>query len=696
MIPTPLKRLVLAVAAAALTSSCTPPDPGREDRRAGAYLRLLAAEDARPESGRDLTTLIEATGSSVVFLRQTAVRALGRLENPDLVDEITPFLDDPVASVRSEAANALAQAVHRSDGDVILGALLERAAIERDSLVLSALARSLGRSSVSSAARARTSAGLIEMSRTPTGDAPLATLVGVTLGFESLVRRAQGQGLSGDAAARLVELGGYGAAASLGGDAARVRSLALSALGQARRLDRRLVDRTMRDPDVSVRLVAARHLDGVVPGQRPELIRRLLGDLSVQVPLEAVRRIAREPLDRLYCRYLLAGSESGVATAVRVAALDALGRPCPQAEEQRQALVLIASGIDLAQVDTWHAHAHALVSLAQLYPDDAAELLPLFASTANPFARAFAARAATSLRDAAVLRALASDPVPNVRTTAIQGLFTLEGHGIDELLLTQLDDDDPQLLITAARLLEGSPRGPDAASSLLTAFERVSQAERETWRDSRRALLARVRELGDAALSDRLLPFLGDYDATVAEDVAAILMAWSGRAYTAIPDPLPHEPLPTRDELVAMTEATVVLHTRSGGSIVIELLPYLSTTNVFRFVRLAESGYLDGLTFHRWAPNFVIQGGSPGANEYEGDGPFTRDEVGLQPHWRGTVGISTRGHDTGDGQIFVNLIDNVRLDHDYTIVGTVIEGMEFVDAVLEGAVIERAEVLTGR
>jgi cyclophilin family peptidyl-prolyl cis-trans isomerase len=129
-----------------------------------------------------------------------------------------------------------------------------------------------------------------------------------------------------------------------------------------------------------------------------------------------------------------------------------------------------------------------------------------------------------------------------------------------------------------------------------------------------------------------------------------------------------------------------------GGSIVIELWPYEATTNVFRFARLVREGYFDGLTFHRWAPNFVIQGGSPGANEYAGDGPYTRDEVGLRSHWRGTVGISTRGRDTGDGQIFVNLVDNVRLNHDYTLVGAVVEGMDVVDTLLEGAIIESAEV----
>ena len=87
----------------------------------------------------------------------------------------------------------------------------------------------------------------------------------------------------------------------------------------------------------------------------------------------------------------------------------------------------------------------------------------------------------------------------------------------------------------------------------------------------------------------------------------------------------------------------------------------------------------------------MIQGGSPNANEYFGDGPFSRDEVGMH-HWRGTVGISTRGHDTGDGQIFVNLLDNTRLDHQYSIVGTVVAGLDVVDRVNEGSVIERAEV----
>ena len=100
---------------------------------------------------------------------------------------------------------------------------------------------------------------------------------------------------------------------------------------------------------------------------------------------------------------------------------------------------------------------------------------------------------------------------------------------------------------------------------------------------------------------------------------------------------------------------------------------------MLRFARLAESGYYNGLTFHRVVPNFVIQGGSPGANEYVGDAAFMRDEVGTWPHVRGAVGISTRGHDTGDAQIFVDLVDNPRLDHQYTVFAQVLNGIDVVD-----------------
>ena len=85
-------------------------------------------------------------------------------------------------------------------------------------------------------------------------------------------------------------------------------------------------------------------------------------------------------------------------------------------------------------------------------------------------------------------------------------------------------------------------------------------------------------------------------------------------------------------------------------------------------------------------PNFVIQGGSPDANDYGGTERFLRDEVGPQGiHVRGAVGMSSRGPDTGDGQIFIDLVDLPSLDREFTVFAYVTSGMEIVDKLLEGA-----------
>jgi cyclophilin family peptidyl-prolyl cis-trans isomerase len=72
-----------------------------------------------------------------------------------------------------------------------------------------------------------------------------------------------------------------------------------------------------------------------------------------------------------------------------------------------------------------------------------------------------------------------------------------------------------------------------------------------------------------------------------------------------------------------------------------------------------------------------------------------RDELSTRPHSRGTVGLSTRGHHTGDAQIFINLADNRSLDLDYTVIGeTDLAGMAVVDTIQEGTRITRMRMLT--
>ena len=191
---------------------------------------------------------------------------------------------------------------------------------------------------------------------------------------------------------------------------------------------------------------------------------------------------------------------------------------------------------------------------------------------------------------------------------------------------------------------------------------------------------------------EALRPYLRDFDPVIAERTAEIITRWSGDETQANSQRLPITAVPDVQELRTFEASRPVLVMENGREITLRLRPLDAATNVARFVRLAKKGYYDGLTFHRVVPNFVIQGGSPGANEFVGDGPFTRDELTDRSHLRGTIGISTRGRDTGDAQIFVNLVDNIRLDHNYTIIGGVVEGMDVVDDLLEGGRIARVRI----
>ena len=131
----------------------------------------------------------------------------------------------------------------------------------------------------------------------------------------------------------------------------------------------------------------------------------------------------------------------------------------------------------------------------------------------------------------------------------------------------------------------------------------------------------------------------------------------------------------------------------AGGGIFYMKMDLTSApVTVDRFLTLAiTEHYYDGLSFHRVVPNFVVQGGSPGANEYAGHKDYMRDEIAATNE-RGTVGLSTRGRNTADAQFYINLVPNHRLDYDYTIFARVTKGMDVVDRMEEGAEIRRVEL----
>jgi cyclophilin family peptidyl-prolyl cis-trans isomerase len=303
----------------------------------------------------------------------------------------------------------------------------------------------------------------------------------------------------------------------------------------------------------------------------------------------------------------------------------------------------------------------------------------------------YAARAAAAARDSATLMLLAEDTSPNVLEAAITGLKTAVGHAADPLYRHALGASDYQLVLTAASALAGTPDAAAASIALLVALDRISGERALTSRDPRIAILVRLRETGSPALAARLMPYLGDFDPAVADSAAALLSSWTGQRWQPQPRPPAIDPV-TLQEVQALRGKRLVFSMSGGGQFEVELLVDEAPATVARIARLVRQRYYDGLTFHRVAPNFVIQGGSPGANEYSGIASFMRDELGAATHARRTLGVSTRGRDTGDGQIFVNLRDNPRLDYEYTVWGRIVRGLGVVDAVHEGDRIRGVEI----
>ncbi|HEV8150734.1 MAG TPA: peptidylprolyl isomerase, partial [Gemmatimonadales bacterium] len=441
----------------------------------------------------------------------------------------------------------------------------------------------------------------------------------------------------------------------------QARRSALGALLAVQTADPVTLTAAFRAPDPLLRRLALVGAAGVSgPEARTSLLQAGFNDGSALVRVEALRQGARV-IGEAACARLLDGIRDPTPM-VSLVALDLVGSSCAGNPLATSALLAVMQD----SAAPWQRHAHALVSVARAAPDRSMEALGS-ARTANLWQlRMYAARAALVLRDSSTLRRLAADRTANVREAALSALHEVSGHRDDSLYRAALGAADYQLVLTAANALAGSPEREEAALALLAALVRISGERSETSRDPRLAILARLAELGRPELAPRLRRYLADFDPVIADSAAALLTSWTGRAAVSRPRPL--APLPISVAKLERLRGKRLQFTMSSGTrFEVALLVDSAPLTVLRVAALAARGYYDGLSFHRVVPNFVIQGGSPGANEYAGQPRFMRDELGPASHARGTLGISTRGRDTGDAQLFINLVDNPRLDYDYTV-----------------------------
>jgi cyclophilin family peptidyl-prolyl cis-trans isomerase len=123
----------------------------------------------------------------------------------------------------------------------------------------------------------------------------------------------------------------------------------------------------------------------------------------------------------------------------------------------------------------------------------------------------------------------------------------------------------------------------------------------------------------------------------------------------------------------------------SKGEIVFELFDQEAPKTVSNFVYLTKGGFYDGLTFHRYEPGFVIQGGDPNGNGTGGPGYRFEDEPVSRSYERGIVAMANAGPNTNGSQFFIMLKDTP-LPPLYTIFGRVTKGMDVVDQMRAGDV----------
>jgi cyclophilin family peptidyl-prolyl cis-trans isomerase/HEAT repeat protein len=674
-----LTALVLAWAApgARAAKKPTPALP-----RIEKLARVLALEDSRSPGAGELERLLRDPDRGV---RRRASLAAGRLADPALVPTLIDLLNDQEVEVRRVAAFALGLAGERAAVDRLLAALADS-----DAEVRGRSAEALGKIGDPRAAPAiaRLLVDILPKTidrMTVRGDDPgnpADSWAEQRLALFALARlkdvRAARQALLDGARSRFDWWAATWVAmrlespelrpvlvAAAGSDDPRSRALAARGLGAL--ADASVVDLLLplvRDPDPTVALFALRALGAIGDPRGTAAAAAQLASPSDVVRREALRALAVLPPDPSL-RQRLVGLVAERDPWIRAAALSAL------AHADRADFALVLSGMDPDPV--WWVRSAVASALGGLGDETSVGLL----------------------------HAMLRDEDPRVLPAVLEGLRRARGKDALDTLRRHLEHADLGVRVAAAEGL--AALGASSASSpLLAAWRRGlgdGAGELEARLAAVTALAAQKDEEATAGLSE-----------VARTDPARAVRARAALALREIGAPPPdtgaqvvHRPALDYREAMAPFDPRVgvplytpraFLHTRHGVvEIHLDLVEAPLTTA--SFIDLAREGFYDGLVFHRVEPGFVVQGGCPRGDGNGGPGYALRCEITRRPYGRGAVGMALSGKDTGGSQFFVTLSPQPHLDGGFTLFGQVVAGMDAVDRIRPGDVIERVEVWTG-
>ena len=290
------------------------------------------------------------------------------------------------------------------------------------------------------------------------------------------------------------------------------------------------------------------------------------------------------------------------------------------------------------------------------------------------------------------LMSMLSDSDRRVIPTVLSSLVELEAPGIETVLLEHLTQDDIVVRKSAANLL-GLIKFSSAELALREAYLKGINDQSYL---VRAAILEALEKINGPFAEEVLMLALDDDEWAVRIKAATLLDGGAAdRNYREGIKPVPFDIDYSAPHLLNPKFSPHVYIETERGTIQIELAVLDAPLTTHNFMKLARSGFYDGLPFHHVVRNDLLKSGDPRGDGHGFSGIAQRDEVNQVPFLRGTVGISREWEDAGGSQFFITQIPRPNFDGNYTAFGNVINGMEILDKLEQGDRIKQIIVWDG-
>lgn len=636
--------------------------------------QILRLEDRRASCD----SLASYLDSMEPKIRARAVEAMGKLQDPDCFESLVAMLNDLNHNVRMHAAFALGQLGKPDAEDALIRGLADKELSKVKARILEALGK-----------------------------------VGTGSSFPALIKhlKSNKSELRGEAALSI----GRMALRNLT-DKAATDSLTLllsdrdnevrwkacySLMRIGKELNGERLTHAVFDSDPRVRMYAVRALGRTKEPIALEPLGKIISnDPDWRVRVNAANALANHPLSLVANDFSLLNQDKQVRLAI-IRAIGASVKLEPDGYRQNSREHNLAKH-QLEQIfmtdegnGQW-SHTEigmALISYAQLMGKSAIDLILKFKDHSNPKVRARAFTALGETGSPTIIRIFEKeypDAPTVVKIAMLQALNKVKKYANPKLLLQALGENDAVLVAIAAQSLsQDTLQNRIYAQRIVQAYQGLPKPVDS---EPAKMIFQAIGALGDQKAVPALLEALRIPDKALSRTAAEALFRITGIDYSdsAVVFTKSHLDFSYKD--VLKLAGTSALLKTSRGNIELKFFTEDAPLTVFNFVQLAEKGFFDKLTFHRVVPNFVIQGGDPRGDSWGSPGYSIRSEFNMRPYLRGTVGMASAGKDTEGCQFFITHSSQPHLDGRYTVFGQVTSGMEVVDAVQEGDVIEQVVI----